>query len=194
FGGRRGVVDGEATMTFGELAGRVREAGSAVAAAGIERGDRVAIWAPNVWEWIVAALGTLSAGATLVPINTRFKGEEAAYILDKSDAKLLFTICGFLDTDYVGMLRATGMNVDTVILRGDAPPGTAMWKAFLERGGRSTPAAPEPGDLSDVIFTSGTTGRPKGVMTTHAQTLRVFEVWSRVVGLREGDRYLIVNP
>jgi acyl-CoA synthetase (AMP-forming)/AMP-acid ligase II len=58
--------------------------------------------------------------------------------------------------------------------------------------GRSEEIGPD--DLSDIMFTSGTTGRPKGVMATHGQTLRVFEVWSRRVGLREGDRYLIVNP
>ena len=55
-------------------------------------------------------------------------------------------------------------------------------------------AAITPADVSDLVFTSGTTGHPKGAMTTHAQTLRTFATWAEVVGLRPGDRYLIVNP
>src|SRR5439155_1707359 len=61
-------------------------------------------------------------------------------------------------------------------------------------GGSTDIAAIGSEDLSDIIFTSGTTGSPKGVMATHAQSLRVFETWSEIVGLIEGDRYLIVNP
>jgi acyl-CoA synthetase (AMP-forming)/AMP-acid ligase II len=64
--------------------------------------------------------------------------------------------------------------------------------SMAELGRRTAELAPD--DLADIMFTSGTTGKPKGVMTTHGQTLRVFEVWSRLVGLNEGDRYLIVNP
>src|SRR5438105_14336091 len=134
FGDREAVVDGDEPITFSELASRINRAAEAVRASGVERGDRVAIWAPNTWEWVVASLGAVSAGAALVPINTRFKGEEAAYILSRSDAKLLFTVAGFLDTDYEGMLRGAGVDVDTVILRGDAAPGTTPWAAFLERG------------------------------------------------------------
>ena len=71
---------------------------------GIERGDRVAIWAPNCAEWVVAALGAVGAGAVLVPLNTRFKGAEAAYMLRQSGARMLFTVGGFLGTDYPAML------------------------------------------------------------------------------------------
>jgi HIP---CoA ligase len=196
FGDADAVVDGEERISFRELANRVDEAAAAFSGRGIRRGDRVAVWAPNVWEWIVAALGAVAVGAALVPINTRFKGREAAFILDKSGAKLLLTVSGFLDTDYVAMLRAEGVDIDTVILRGDEPEGTTGWTSFL-RGAVDAllPDEDDRGDnVADIIFTSGTTGRPKGVMTTHAQTLRVFEVWSRAVGLAEGDRYLIVNP
>src|SRR5664280_569321 len=75
------------------------------------------------------------------------------------------------------------------------------WETFLLEGDSVSPdvaagrtASITPGDLSDLVFTSGTTGRPKGAMTTHGQTLRTFATWSEVVGLRQGDRYLIVNP
>ncbi len=203
FGGREAVVD-DVRLSFEGLAAAVDQASRSVMASGIERGDRVAIWAPNCWEWIVAALGVHGAGGVLVPINTRFKGREAGYILERSGAKMLFTVSGFLDIDYVRLLRAQYESDPVqriVILRGVAPERTTSWTSFTLDAEQVSMAdlrrradTIEPDDLSDIMFTSGTTGKPKGVMTTHAQTLRVFEVWSRLVGLREGDRYLIVNP
>jgi HIP---CoA ligase len=210
--------DGTTTrLTFDQLADEVAAATRAVVANGIERGDRVAIWAPNCAEWVIAALGAVGAGALLVPLNTRFKGAEAAYILRESGARVLFTVDGFLGTDYPRMLDeavASGEKVPelerVVILRtGEASSRgvtakgdpVVAWEVFLQEGasvsadvaaGRT--ASITSGDLSDLVFTSGTTGRPKGAMTTHGQTLRTFATWSEVVGLRQGDRYLIVNP
>jgi len=205
FGEREAVVDGSERFTFESLGERIRGAAGAAIAAGIEHGDRVAIWAPNTWEWIVAALGAVSAGAVLVPINTRFKGREANYVLGKSGARLLFTVRGFLDLDFPALLHDAGRLPPAleriVLLRGEPGEGAEAFGSFVGRGA----AVPEsdvevragavgPGDLSDIIFTSGTTGSPKGVMASHAQSLRVFDTWSRIVGLAEGDRYLIVNP
>ncbi|MDQ6853055.1 MAG: AMP-binding protein, partial [Actinomycetota bacterium] len=124
------VSDGTA-LSFTGLAAAAHDAARAFMSLGIETGDRVAIWAPNVWEWVVAALGLQSAGGVLVPLNTRFKGREAAYILGKSRAKALVTITGFLDTDYVALLR-DAVDVESelpdlegiVVVRGDAPEGT----------------------------------------------------------------------
>ena len=205
FADREAVVDGNLRWNYRELGSQVDAATRAVIASGLQHGDRAAIWAPNAAEWIVAALGVLSAGGVIVPLNTRFKGQEAADILLRSGARALFTVTGFLDTDYVDLLRRTDVTIpsldDIVVLRGDAPDGTTSWGDFLagadtvdDEALRERRGAVTPDDLSDLIFTSGTTGRPKGVMTTHAQTLRVFDVWSRLVGLTEGDRYLIVNP
>src|SRR3954454_983622 len=94
------VVDGPRRIDFAKLGTMVDSTARALMAAGIERGDRVAVWAPHSLEGIVAALGITSAGGTLVPISTRFRGVEAACVLERSGARALFTVRGFLDTDY----------------------------------------------------------------------------------------------
>jgi acyl-CoA synthetase (AMP-forming)/AMP-acid ligase II len=200
--------------SFDRLAEEVAITTRAVMAHGIEPGDRVAIWAPNCAEWVAAALGAVGAGAVLVPLNTRYKGAEAAYILRASGARILFTVQGFLGTDYPAMLDeavAAGDPVPdletVVVLRTDdaSTPATGVgvvgWDDFLSGADRceaevaaGRTASIGPDDLCDLIFTSGTTGNPKGAMTTHGQTLRTFATWAEVVGLRAGDRYLIVNP
>jgi acyl-CoA synthetase (AMP-forming)/AMP-acid ligase II len=226
FGEAEALVDGELRLSFSELEREALRVTGAALAAGIGPGDRVAIWAPNMAEWVLAALGLLGAGAVLVPLNTRFKGPEAAYVLKRSGAKALFSVRGFLGIDYPALLEEQDIPdlERIVLLRPDdsstlsEPTRTSevpifAWEEFLAGaegvvegegsmvGHRIEEAevmaawrAVQPGDLSDIIFTSGTTGRPKGAMTTHAQTLRTFGTWASIVGLAEGDRYLIVNP
>ncbi len=200
-------VDAGVRLTFAEFAAAVLDAARAFTASGVRAADRVAVWAPNIWEWPVAALGAQTAGGVLVPLNTRFKGGEAAYVIRRSGAKALVTVNGFLGNDYVDMLhKATAdeplPDLSTiVVVRGEPPAGAIGWRAFLDRGAtvdvesaRATAHAVQPDDLSDMLFTSGTTGHPKGVRTTHAQNLRAYRSWANVVGLRAGDRYLVVNP
>jgi acyl-CoA synthetase (AMP-forming)/AMP-acid ligase II len=215
------LVEGDVRLTYAQLAPEVDRYARAFVAAGVEPGDRVAIWASNCAEWMIAALGALRAGGVLVPLNTRFKGGEAAYILRNSGATTLVTVRGFLGFDYPAMLAGEDVGAlrTIVLLREEPVPdsGSAASRPasaanptdieirnlvdFLNAGEKIDPSvtaararAVQPDDVSDLIFTSGTTGHPKGAATTHAQSLRTFGTWSSIVGLTAGDRYLVVNP
>jgi acyl-CoA synthetase (AMP-forming)/AMP-acid ligase II len=208
------LVDGDFRLTYAELPEAVDAYARGFVAAGVDPGGRVAIWAPNCAEWMLAALGALRAGAVLVPMNTRFKGGEAAYILRASGATTLVTVRGFLGVDYPALLQGedTGALARSVLLRDEGGSGitagataagveTIELGSFLAAGQKVDPAhtaaraaALGPDDLSDLIFTSGTTGHPKGAGATHGQSLRTFGTWASIVGLAPSDRYLVVNP
>lgn len=178
FGDVEAVVDGPLRLNFTELTHRIRCAAGSFASIGIEKGDRVAIWAPNSAGWIIAAFGLLTAGGVLVPVNTRFKSEEAGDVIARSSAKAVLVQQGFLNQDYAIPAAVPVIDLKSEFLTGGSP---------FERAVSGT-------DISDIIFTSGTTGRPKGAMMNHRQTLRMYEEWATLADLREGDRYLMINP
>jgi acyl-CoA synthetase (AMP-forming)/AMP-acid ligase II len=198
------LVEGDLRLTYPQLLDAADEAARALIGSGIEPGDRIAIWAPNCAEWVIACSAIHRVGAVLVPLNTRFKGNEAAYILNTSRARMLFTVTDFLDTDYVALLgdRAEVPHLeDVVVLRGAPHDDNVSWSDFLGRsatvpadGAALRAAAIGPDDLASILFTSGTTGKPKGAMLLHSALVRAYWSWASVVGLQEGDRYLIVNP
>ena len=204
FGAREAVVDGDLRLSYTDLQDQAVAVARAFVGSGLQAGDRVALWAPNSAAWIVASFGVYAAGGVLVPLNTRYRGEEAGHILRTSQARFLITVTDFLDDSYVELLGAVpgleGLE-EIVVASGPVPPQATSWARFLERA-RDVPvpvvaartAAIGGEDLSDIIFTSGTTGAPKGAMLAHGASLRTYEAWSELVDLREGDRYVVVYP
>ncbi|ATE63917.1 AMP-binding protein [Rhizorhabdus dicambivorans] len=197
--------DGRAT-SFAGFAERVNRLAAALVAQGIAHGDRVAIWAPNSPEWMIAASAIESIGAVMVPINTRFKGGEALYALGKTRARLLFTVGSFLGNDYVAMLAQAGDGLgaagpvaalpalERIVLLDDASLAVFEAKQCGEAELAAHIAAVRPDSIADILFTSGTTGYPKGAMHNHGQALWMVANWNRSNDLHAGDRALIVNP
>lgn len=190
-------------ISYRTLEARMIEAARAMMAYGIQPGDRVAIWAPNSVEGIVATLGLQTAGAALVPLNSRLRGTEAGHILAASQARILFTVNGFLGVDYPALIQDELLpDLEQTVLFASASSGGAIsWEEFLARAedvseaqARARLDRVRPHDISDILFTSGTTGKPKGVLTNHEQNLRQYATYSGNLGLHAGDHYLIINP
>jgi acyl-CoA synthetase (AMP-forming)/AMP-acid ligase II len=213
FGDAEAVADPQAgpggvRLSYRELDERVTAVAAALIDAGVGPGDRVAIWAPNGPEWLLTALGTLGAGAALVPVSTRFTGPEALDVIGRSRARALFVAGDFLGVDRLGTLRAAaaaeGESLERLGLVVRLPDD---WDAFVQAGPRAEArkgaliaearrraGMVRPGDVSDIMFTSGTTGRSKGAMTSHERSLGVARAWAQCARLGPGDRYLVVNP
>ena len=194
------VITPDRSFTFAELRDEVRRTAAAMAGLGVHPGDRVAIWSPNTWHWVVACLATHYAGAVTVPLNTRYTGTEATDILERTKAPLLIAMGRFLGADRLADLDRTALPALRHIVRVpvDEPDGT--WDEFL--AGPQLPMheidaraqAVQPDDISDILFTSGTTGRSKGVLCAHRQSLSASASWAACGQITSADRYLCINP
>lgn len=195
------VADG-AALSYRDLLARVRGVARGYLAAGLEPGGRVVLWGPNSIEWAVAALGATYAGGTLVPANSRYTAGEVAEIIERTGAQVVLVADGFLGRTQIADLRAAS-ELDSVLALIDlsdlsdpsdqdslAAIASTVSPALVEARADAVSAD----DVADVLFTSGTTGRSKGAMSAHRQTIGVARAWAELGGVRAEDRYLVVNP
>jgi acyl-CoA synthetase (AMP-forming)/AMP-acid ligase II len=194
YGERPAYVEGGRATSFGTLLDRVRDLARGYVARGLEPADRVVVWAPNSVDWVVAALAVSYAGGTLVPANSRYTGHEVAALVARTDARIVVLADGFLDRTQAADLAAAGVDADRIVpidrLAELAAEGAAVPPAQVE----ARADAVSPDDVADILFTSGTTGQPKGAMSAHRQTVGVADAWGALGGVGPEDRYLVVNP
>lgn len=190
------VIEGDLTLSFAELWDLSRAAASSLIARGAKAGDRIAIWAPNRYEWIIAAIATMTIGAAVVTLNTRLKGREAGDILRRTKARILFTVSDFLGIDYRALLAEESLPdlSETILMDVGFPDFLAYGKGSGDEAVDAALTIINADTISDILFTSGTTGSPKGVMMTHGRVLPQCAVWIGNTGLGFGERYLIANP
>jgi acyl-CoA synthetase (AMP-forming)/AMP-acid ligase II len=208
-GSQVAIADDAGEMTFSALDAAMGVVGRAVAGMGVGPGDRVALWAPNSIRWVEVALGVLANGAVVVPMSTRLRGEEAAHVLRASGASVLFMVEEHLGISFLDLLAGAGPGMDGVAKVGvddlaGVPGGAAglmPWAEFLALGEEVAPAdmvvrseklsQPDP---AFVVFTSGTTGRPKGAILHHGALLYSAVQMEDGFDLRDDDRLFVVLP
>lgn len=181
FGDHPAYVEGDRTVSYAELLRLVEQTSASYA---LSPDDRVVIWGPNSIDWAVAALAVSYAGGVLVPVNSRYVGHEVADVVARTAARVVVVHDGFLGRDQVQELADAGVTDQVVTLQD-----------LVARDGAPTgPADRSPDDVADILFTSGTTGRSKGAMSAHRQTIGVARAWAELGGVRQDDRYLVINP
>jgi fatty-acyl-CoA synthase len=215
---REAIVFRGRRVTYGELKERADAFARGLLALGLGPGDHVVLWMPNSVEWNVANLGIAKIGAVTVTCNSRYKAFEVEYVLRQSDARALVMVDRFAaaQIDYLEILREICPEVDRpgaggvrslrlpalrrVIVAGqDAPAGAVRW-AEVERLGRGVePAALErievrPEAPAEMLYTSGTTGEPKGCLLSHGAMYYKCRVYTELHGWTPEDRYFVPVP
>lgn len=191
------VIDNDIWLTFSQLRGKMIDAAAAFIAAGLLPGERVGLWAENSAGWIIACIGLQAAGGVLVPLNTRFKGGEAQYCLNRAKAVMAIGAEEFLEFRYADVLRSLELPDMRGVIALDSPE----WDAFLAKATEADReeaerrlAALSGEDICDIMFTSGTTGDPKGVVSLHGQVVRTARLWAKATSLTHGDRFKLLWP
>jgi fatty-acyl-CoA synthase len=212
WGAREALAFQGRRWTFADLAAGVDRVARGLVALGVEPGERVALWLVNRPEWIEAAFAVMRIGAVLVPVNTRLRTDDVGYVLEQSGAATLIVAERSGPVDYLGMVRAL-VPLDAagdpprlpalrhiVLLAGVPQPGTLDWAGLLAAGEAVSPAAlraradaVDPEDLAFLMYTSGTTGFPKGVMHAHRLIRNVTDRAFRLA-ITEHDAIMMYLP
>lgn len=209
WGAREALCFRDRRYSFTDVAVGVDRVARGLIALGVGPGDRVALWMVNRPEWIETAFAVLDIGAVLVPVNTRLRTDDVAYILAQSGASTLVLAARSGRVDYLAMVRelvpVAGASrlpaLERIVVLGEAPgPATIPWAELLERGAtvdeatRAARAEPvEPEDLAFLMYTSGTTGLPKGVMHGHRMIRNVTDRAFRLA-ITEQDVIMMYLP
>ncbi len=185
-------MDGH-TLTFIELHELIRRTAAVYRQQGVGTGGRVVLWAPNSIEWVVAGLAVTYAGGTLVPANSRYTAHEVADLVQRTQAALVIVADGFLGRTQIADLRPLVDRAPILDLADLNGLAAAVQSTDLD----ATEAAADavtPDDVADILFSSGTTGRPKGVLSAHRQTIAAAASWSAIGEVSPTDRYLVISP
>jgi long-chain acyl-CoA synthetase len=185
------------SMSYAELDAASDRFAAALLADGLGPGDAVALQLPNLPQFVIAYFGILKAGCVVVPMNVLFKAAEVGYVLRDSGARLLITWAGVVDEAAKGAADA-GVQ-DLVVVH--APGGTqpTLGRPFEELLEVAVVGAPplhqsDPGDTAAIVYTAGTTGRPKGAELTHFQLFLNADTPGRLFGIRDDDVVMAVLP
>ena len=193
------LILGEHEMSYAELRGAAKKFANGLVSLGVRKGDKVALMAPNVPQWVVAYYGILYTGATVVPMNVLLKSGEVAYYLDDSDATALIVWENFLGEAKKGFDEVPGCS-DLVVIEApggsEAPEGALGFDAMLAGNtAEFDPVQTGSEDTAVILYTSGTTGRPKGSELTHANMwMNAMVTSERLFGLSEDDVILGTLP
>jgi len=204
------VITDEVSWTYAEVAERSRELADGLAALGVRRGDRVGLLMANFADFVPLKFAIARAGATAIPFNFLYRTDELAYVLEQSGCQVLVTMTGFMGLDYLAMLDAIQpgwesatsggvlREVFTLSTDGRERPGARTVEDLRSLGranaGASDLAGHQPQDLGDMLYTSGSTGSPKGVVVTHDAVLRTAYASALTRAYEDGRRILFSLP
>ena len=180
-------------ITWSQLLDAADRVAHGLANLGIEPGDRVGLWAMNCWEWLVVHMACARAGAILVNVNPSCRVQELAFILQKSRMKVLFLRERDSKANYAEVLdeaRQAGESALRHVVFFDTPG----WDGMLAEEAKPTSARIEIDDVTNIQYTSGTTGSPKGVLLTHRNILNNGFLSARVLRYTERDRICLAVP
>ncbi len=191
------VISGADRMTYAELDAASDRFASGLIRRGVGPGDAVGLQLPNVPEFVVAYFGLLKAGAVVVPMNVLYKSDEVAFILRDAHARMLVTWARIAESSAKGAADA-GVP-DLVVLPAAGLPDAGIGEPFADLlthapAGRSPLHQSDPGDVAVIVYTSGTTGRPKGAELTHFQLFLNADTPGRMFGVRHDDVVLVALP